>query len=61
MKILLFGRGVIATVYGWALERAGHDEMGQDVRPSDDLLDVQEALGGADGVVDGRLGLTRDS
>ena len=25
MKILVFGRGVIATVYGWALERAGHD------------------------------------
>ena len=25
MKILMFGRGVIATVYGWALERAGHE------------------------------------
>jgi 2-dehydropantoate 2-reductase len=25
LKILMFGRGVIATVYGWALERAGHD------------------------------------
>ena len=25
MKILMFGRGVIATVYGWVLERAGHD------------------------------------
>jgi 2-dehydropantoate 2-reductase len=25
MKILLFGRGVISTIYGWALERAGHD------------------------------------
>lgn len=25
MKILLFGRGVIATIYGWSLERAGHD------------------------------------
>ena len=25
MKILLFGRGAIATVYGWALEQAGHD------------------------------------
>jgi 2-dehydropantoate 2-reductase len=24
MRILMFGRGVIATVYGWALERAGH-------------------------------------
>ena len=24
MKILMFGRGVIATTYGWALERAGH-------------------------------------
>jgi 2-dehydropantoate 2-reductase len=25
LKILMFGRGVIATVYGWALEQAGHD------------------------------------
>ncbi|WP_020659468.1 ketopantoate reductase family protein [Amycolatopsis benzoatilytica] len=25
MKILMFGRGVIATIYGWVLERAGHD------------------------------------
>lgn len=25
MKILMFGRGVIATIYGWALEWAGHD------------------------------------
>lgn len=25
MKILMFGRGVIATMYGWALERAGHE------------------------------------
>ncbi|HUQ54688.1 ketopantoate reductase family protein [Lentzea sp.] len=25
MKILMFGRGVIATVYGWLLEQAGHD------------------------------------
>lgn len=24
MRILMFGRGVIATVYGWALERGGH-------------------------------------
>jgi len=25
LKILMFGRGVIATIYGWALRRAGHD------------------------------------
>lgn len=25
MKILMFGRGVIATQYGWALEGAGHE------------------------------------
>jgi len=25
VKILMFGRGVIATVYGWALQQAGHD------------------------------------
>jgi 2-dehydropantoate 2-reductase len=24
MNVLMFGRGVIATTYGWALERAGH-------------------------------------
>ncbi len=25
VKILMFGRGAIATVHGWALERAGHE------------------------------------
>ncbi|MGW7533870.1 ketopantoate reductase family protein [Amycolatopsis sp. NPDC054798] len=25
MKILMFGRGVIAAMYGWALDRAGHE------------------------------------
>lgn len=25
MKILMFGRGVISTLYGWALERGGND------------------------------------
>jgi 2-dehydropantoate 2-reductase len=25
VKILMFGRGVIAAMYGWALERAGHE------------------------------------
>lgn len=25
MRILMFGRGVIATIYGWAFEQAGHD------------------------------------
>lgn len=25
MKILMFGRGAIATVHGWVLEQAGHD------------------------------------
>lgn len=25
MKILMFGRGVIATLYGWTLQQAGHD------------------------------------
>ena len=24
MKILMFGRGVISVLYGWALEKAGH-------------------------------------
>jgi len=25
VKVLMFGRGVISTIYGWALEQAGHD------------------------------------
>ena len=25
MNILLFGRGVIATLYGWAFKKAGHN------------------------------------
>lgn len=25
MRVLMFGRGAIATIYGWALEGAGHD------------------------------------
>ena len=25
MKILMFGRGAISTIYGWALEQAGHE------------------------------------
>lgn len=25
MKVLMFGRGAIATIYGWALEQAGHN------------------------------------
>ena len=32
MKILMFGRGVISTQYGWALEKAGHT-VGFYVRP----------------------------
>ncbi|MCC3278899.1 ketopantoate reductase [Arthrobacter sp. zg-Y40] len=32
MKILMFGRGVIATMYGWALGQAGH-EVEFHVRP----------------------------
>ena len=39
MKILVFGRGVIATVYGWALERAGHDVEFY-VRPVGDEIGV---------------------
>ena len=55
MKILLFGRGVIATVYGWALERAGHDVEFY-VRPGRaaaygetidlDLLDIRHGVRG---------------
>jgi 2-dehydropantoate 2-reductase len=55
MKILMFGRGVIATIYGWALERAGH-EVEFYVRPgraelygdavSLDLLDARRRIWG---------------
>jgi 2-dehydropantoate 2-reductase len=55
VKILMFGRGVIATVYGWALERAGH-EVEFYVRPGRaaaygeaidlDLLDARRKLRG---------------
>ncbi len=53
MKILVFGRGVIGTTYGWALEQAGH-EVEFLVRPgraaeygptvSLDLLDARRRL-----------------
>ena len=55
MKIQMFGRGVIASVYGWALERAGHD-VEFDVRPGRgatygdsidlDLLDARRRVWG---------------
>lgn len=52
MKILMFGRGVIATVYGWALERAGHDvefyvRPGRAAQYGDTIsLDLQRRLWG---------------
>jgi len=55
MKILMFGRGVIAVAYGWALEQAGH-EIEFYVRPGRaaeygeaidlDLLDARRRLRG---------------
>ncbi len=55
MKILMFGRGVISTVYGWALAQAGH-EVELYVRPGRaavyggaidlDLLDTRRRLRG---------------
>ncbi|WP_109593406.1 ketopantoate reductase family protein [Actinoplanes xinjiangensis] len=55
MRILMFGRGVIAAAYGWALERAGH-EVEFYVRPGRaaaygdaidlDLLDTRHRLRG---------------
>src|ERR1700712_4638723 len=55
MKILMFGRGVITTIYGWALERAGH-EVEFYVRPGRaaaygdavdlDLLDARRRIWG---------------
>lgn len=55
MRILMFGRGVIATIYGLALQGAGHDvefyvrpgratEYGDEVRT--DLLDARNARRG---------------
>lgn len=55
MKILMFGRGVIASVNGWALERAGHDvefyvRPGRAAQYGDavnlDLLDTRRRLRG---------------
>jgi 2-dehydropantoate 2-reductase len=53
MKILMFGRGAISSVYGWVLERAGH-EVEFYVRPGRaaeygdtialDLLDARRGL-----------------
>ncbi|WP_025159217.1 ketopantoate reductase family protein [Leifsonia aquatica] len=55
MKVVMFGRGVIASIYGWALERAGH-EVEVLVRPGRaaeygdgtelDLLDARRRPGG---------------
>ncbi|SDP88195.1 ketopantoate reductase family protein [Lentzea jiangxiensis] len=55
MKILMFGRGAIATFYGWALHEAGHDVEFY-VRPGRaaaygnsvelDLLDTRRSLRG---------------
>lgn len=44
MRILMFGRGVIATIYGWTLRQAGHDVEFY-VRPGraetyDDVIDL---------------------
>ncbi|MFT4285806.1 MAG: 2-dehydropantoate 2-reductase N-terminal domain-containing protein [Protaetiibacter sp.] len=55
MKVLFLGRGVIASVYGWALERAGHEveflvrpgraaDYGDSIRLS--LLDARRGLRG---------------
>jgi 2-dehydropantoate 2-reductase len=57
LKILMFGRGVIATTYGWALERAGH-QIEFYVRPG------RAATYGSDiqmDVFDLRRGVTRQS
>lgn len=55
MRILMFGRGVIAAIYGWTLEQAGH-EVEFYVRPGRaatygdaldlDLLDARRGLRG---------------
>lgn len=55
MKILVFGRGVIATAYGWALQRAGHQvefyvRPGRAAQHGDtvdlDLLDTRRRIRG---------------
>ncbi|HEY3447956.1 MAG TPA: 2-dehydropantoate 2-reductase N-terminal domain-containing protein [Myxococcales bacterium] len=56
MKILMFGRGVISVLYGWALEKAGHSVEFY-VRPGRaaqygpavalEFLDARRSLGGA--------------
>ena len=55
MKILMFGRGVVSVLYGWALEKAGHSvefyvrpgrraEYGDSV--SLDILDARKSFKG---------------
>ncbi len=55
MRVLIFGRGVIGTQYGWALERAGHvvtfyvrpGRMAQYGRCIDlDILDARQSVRG---------------
>lgn len=52
MRVLMFGRGTIATIYGWILDAAGHDvefyvrpgraeEYGEEVRV--DLIDARRS------------------
>lgn len=55
MKILMFGRGVITTLYGWALEKAGNDVdfyvrpgRAADFGPSLDL-DIRDGRGSREG------------
>ena len=68
MKILMFGRGVIATIYGWVLERAGHD-IEFYVRPGRataygetinlELLDVRRRVWGSASSRSGRCATAR--
>lgn len=68
MKILMFGRGAIATIYGWALHHAGH-EVEFYVRPGRaatygdavdlDLIDTRRRVWGQRVVGRGRCATAR--
>jgi len=68
VKILMFGRGVIATVYGWALQQAGHDvefyvRPGRAATYGDavdlDLLDARRRVWGSASSRSGRCATAR--
>jgi ketopantoate reductase len=49
MKVLIVGRGVVGTIYGWALSNAGIDVthvVRREALPATDTLDVPDLRAG---------------